>query len=413
MNDLFWIDETRNIKKTYNQLIEDLNSKSHGNLYICHENPYDVFLELIYSMAVGNEVVLLDYGLSETERVNLGISTNHFGDITEGRTLSVKSFSELLNQITEGTKTWRISVYTSGTTGRPKKVVHTLDTIARNVKKSDKRKNDVWALAYNPTHFAGLQVFFQAFFNQNPIIYLFDLARESLEKVLFEYQITNISATPTFFRTMIPYMNNSNVCLRRVTCGGEKFDGALEKGISKLFPNAQIRNIYASTEAGTLFTAEGEWFHIPDNIKKYILINDNNELLVHCNLLGFSTEYVLDGEWYNTGDVVELIDDNKFKIISRQTEMINVGGYKVNPHEIEEEIKKISGVVDVVILSRSNRITGNILIAEIIKESEYLDSQLETQIQRELALRLQQWKMPRIIKFVNEISKTRTGKKVR
>lgn len=68
-----------------------------------------------------------------------------------------------------------MTLFTSGTTGLPKSVSHSFASITRQVKKSERHINDIWGFAFNPTHMAGLQVFFQALLNKNSIIRLFGL----------------------------------------------------------------------------------------------------------------------------------------------------------------------------------------------------------------------------------------------
>ena len=94
--------------------------------------------------------------------------------------------------------------------------------------------------------------------------------------------------------------------------------------------------------------------------------------------------------------------------------MINIGGYKVNPHEVEAEIKKkIENVLDALVFGRKNKITGNILAAQISLKEGVDTKEMEQKIVNQLRNKLQEWKIPRIISFVDEIKLTRTGKKVR
>ena len=140
-----------------------------------------------------------------------------------------------------------ITIFTSGTTGQPKKVVHTVDTLTRSVRLGDKYKGQVWAYAYNPTHMAGLQVFFQAFENQNTLINVFNKQRADVYELIGKYQITHVSATPTFYRLLLPF-EHAYESVIRVTLGGEKSEQHLYDSIMKIFPTAKINNVYASTE---------------------------------------------------------------------------------------------------------------------------------------------------------------------
>lgn len=410
--DWFWVDENNQILKTYTDLINDINNKKTINTYISDKNPYNVFLELICSLLMNVPVEIVDNDLSVEEKQSLGILLKQ-SDAEKCFKMDVILTKEaLLNAIRDKHEGWSASLYTSGTTGRPKKIAQTFASLTKKVKKSEKFSDDVWGFSYHPTHFAGLQVFFQALLNSNAMIYIFEEKREQIEGLLNKYNVTHISATPTFYRTIIPYIDNPIHSVQRVTLGGEKFDVNLSTQFNKYFPNAKVRNVYASTEAGSLFESDNNFFRIKEEIKSYIRIAEDGELLLSDVLLGNSEDLkVVDG-WYYTGDVIRFISDDTIEFTGRKTEMINVGGYKVNPQEIEEEIKKIDGIYDVNIRGRANKLTGNILIADIVKSSdnEELNEMLIYSILKE---KLQVWKIPRMINFVTDINKTRTGKKVR
>ena len=98
-----------------------------------------------------------------------------------------------------------ITIFTSGTTGQPKKVVHSIATLTRAVRIGDRYKGQVWAYAYNPTHMAGLQVFFQAFENQNTLVNVFNMSREYVyeqirEKGRLPISLPHLHSTVCFFR---------------------------------------------------------------------------------------------------------------------------------------------------------------------------------------------------------------------
>ena len=79
--------------------------------------------------------------------------------------------------------------------------------------------------------------------------------------------------------------------------------------LSKAFPSARISNIYASTEMGSVLASKGDIFTPDENTKKLLQIKDG-ELWIHKSLAGESENITLSGEWYNTGDCVEIISEN-------------------------------------------------------------------------------------------------------
>lgn len=404
------------ITYTYEKLLVDLNKKEVElpYIYVKDNHPYEIFLSLIHSLLFDYPIEVLDGDFSEEELRELHIDLELLSSRKKvANKLNFDNMDEVIQRIKEIDQGY-ITLYTSGTTGRPKKVTHTFHTLTRNVKMHKKFENDVWAFAYNPTHMAGLQVFFQAFLNQNTLVYSFGETMKRVSELLEEYEVTNISATATFYRNVLPYLQGNTFSkVQRVTFGGEKFDLVLEDKLKAVFPNAKIRNIYASTEAGSLFTAQGDTFEINEEQQQWVEITAEQELCIHRSLLGHSSSLLLEEDWFHTGDLVEMIDETHFKFLSRQSDMINVGGYKVNPIEVENLLVQVPGVIDIVVKSKKNSVTGELLVADVIKRNDADEKELKKEIKQFASTHLQQWKVPRIIKFVDELPSTRTGKKVR
>lgn len=386
---------------------ELLTAVNQGNTYSpllkTHEL-FTYFSNLVKAMANNAPLVLLDSDLNPNELDGVDEM-----EINTTRALVLKKFEsieEVIAAVHESTS--RTTIFTSGTTGQPKKVVHTVSTLTRSVRRGENYAGQIWAYAYNPTHMAGLQVFFQAFENQSTLVNVFNRSRAEVYKYIGEYSITHISATPTFYRLLLPYEKELTT-VKRVTLGGEKSDQHLYDVIHKIFPLAKINNVYASTEAGSLFAAKGDSFQIPETIRdKFRVVED--ELLIHRSLLGQSDSFTFDGDYYHSGDLIEWVDQQEgiFRFKSRKNELINVGGYKVNPGEVEVVINAIEGIRQSLVYGKANSVLGNILCAEVQLEDGCTITELD--IRRQLNSRLQDFKIPRRIRFVDFFSLTRTGK---
>lgn len=389
---------------SYNLLLKKVNESSIYFPALRTHSLYEYFLNLLVAIAAGESLILIDSDMSEKELE--GLSADIANVPKEIRVKGWNNWTSFRDAVI--TSSSEITIFTSGTTGQPKKVIHTVQNLTRSVRISDKHTEDVWLFAYNPTHMAGLQVFFQAFANKNMLVNAFNKPRNDVFDLISFYNVTHISATPTFYRLLLPVDRHFNsVC--RVTLGGEKSGPSLYDNILKLFPLAKLNNIYASTEAGSLFAAKGENFQIPDNILDKCKIVDG-ELLIHKSLLGKSDSFVYQDNYYHTGDIVEWIDQAKglFRFVSRKNELINVGGYKVNPNEVEEAICRIEGVEQAYVYGKANSILGNMLYAEVVKQPGRILSELD--IRKQLVGILQDFKIPRKITFVDYLSLTRTGK---
>lgn len=388
----------------YEDLLRALNEGLSYYPYYKTPDVFSYFVNLIKALAANKPMVLLDSDINPSEIDGLDESNVNVAESIESPLF--QNMDEVVAAV-QGSKS-EITIFTSGTTGQPKKVVHSIATLTRSVRIGDRYKGQIWAYAYNPTHMAGLQVFFQAFENQNTLVNVFNQSREYVYQQIREKCITHISATPTFYRLLLPF-EQAYESVIRVTLGGEKSDQHLYDSIMKIFPNAKINNVYASTEAGSLFAAKGDCFQIPGAIKdKFKVVDD--ELLIHKSLLGSSDSFKFTDDYYHSGDLIEWVDEAQglFRFKSRKNELINVGGYKVNPSEVEVAIQDIEGVRQAMVYGKANSILGNVLCADVVLEPGFELSELD--IKKVLGSQLQDFKVPRRIKFVEEISLTRTGK---
>jgi len=340
-----------------------------------------------------------------------------------------------LSQNVVTNQTGRVTLRTSGTSGAWTAVTHELSRLARAVVVSERHRNDIWGLAFNPAHIAGVQVYLQALANANTLVNLWGISPVEAVARCREWRVSHLSATPTWYR-----MFTAERCVltdvRSVTTGGEAADDALIALLRTTFPNARIHNIYASTEAGTLLVSDGVEFSIPRELADTIEIREKR-IWVNRRWLGRidgETVKQLDGEavrlwrdpdvrsqrsafgvsafsdaWYDTGDVVEMApnDPSRFRIVGRQSGMVNVGGEKVNPGSVEAVLREHPGVGLVRVYGRGNSVTGQILAADIVPKNGGVTEQ---QLREFAAVRLPPASVPRLMRFVERLELTRSGK---
>ncbi|MPS74199.1 MAG: long-chain fatty acid--CoA ligase [Chryseobacterium sp.] len=395
----------RNFSLSYEEILQHVNSQ---NSYIdCYIYPdlRSFFLNWIFALVNQKSIALMDSDISEKEILSNDLQVDQL--IRIGNPIKVNSVEELVNLISHSNS--EITLFTSGTTGFTRKFTHPLKNLIRKINISDERKNDVWGFAFNPTHVAGVQVFFQAILNQNLLVNVFLAPKDLVINAIDEYKITNLSSTPTFYRLLLP-LKKSFDSVKKITVGGEKSDSHLISKIKNAFPNARINNVYGSTETGPLFSSQDDEFFVQENHIGLIKVVDD-ELYIHKDLFGKTTQLNLIDDFYPTGDLIEWINDEqrKFRFTSRKNELINVGGYKVNPYEVEDELTQHSKIRNVRVYGKANAVLGNIICCEI---ELHPDSELkEEDVRSFLNEKIQNFKIPRKITFVDKIELTRTGKK--
>lgn len=314
----------------------------------------------------------------------------------------ISNYTELISNIKETNSAIRLT--TSGTTGEPKIVNHTFESITTNIKISNNRKNDVWGFAYNPTKMAGYQVLFQALLNENTLVNLFKCDYKEITNRIVKYKITHISATPTFYK-LLTSEEVLYPLVTQISFGGEGSDLNTQIKIKSKFPNAKVKNIYASTEVSSLFATNGDLFKIPLKYKNLVRI-DSGKLLVHKNLVGKSESIVLNEDWYDTGDLIEAIDCDTFKIIGRTDSLINVGGYKINLNFVESKISTLDYVNICKVYYKSNSLLGNIIICDLVLKSDIKIFD----IKKDMKNILNEYEIPTKINIVTEIEINENGK---
>lgn len=279
---------------------------------------------------------------------------------------------------------------TSGTTGIPKQITHSVDTVTKYVK--DSSKDNVWGLTYDYTKIAGSQVIVQAYKNNNTLVNLYGKSTKEVHSLMEEYKITHLSGTPTFYR--LNFRDEIFDSVKQVTLGGEVVTEDIIKLATKVFPNANISNIYALTEYGSVLASSSHIFKLSDRTKQSVKIEKN------------TLHVLFNNEWHDTGDVVELNDDGSFVIVGRESSMINVGGQKVNPYIIEDILNGFDGVTSSKVYGKQNSVVGNIVAADIIATDHINLKELKKMLRETL----KSYEVPRVITVVDSLEVNTTGK---
>jgi len=406
-----WLIDARSGHRSgYGELLARLNAQP-AQLHPCFQpaTTRDALLEVTVALAREDDLTLFDHDFGAREIEALGYSPAQLNQAVTLPVGSALTFASLA-RLAAGQSRARLGLFTSGSTGLPKLVWQSVANLARAVKVSPRHAESIWAFAYNPTHIAGIQVYLQALANGSTVVDVQGMDRLGVLEALVRYGVTHLSATPSFYRLLLP-VDRTLPGVRSVTLGGERADAPLLAKVADLFPNARVHNVYASTEAGTLLVADGDVFGIAPGLEGRIVVREG-QLSVHRALLGEFTGSAMIGDWYDTGDTVEVVSEQplRFRIVARERDWVNVGGSKVNPHEVEAVLAQHPGVRQVRVFGRKNSVMGHILCAEIVLADTSGGTATEAVLRGYAAERLQSFKVPRIIRFVAQLATTRTGK---
>ncbi|MCC5788970.1 MAG: long-chain fatty acid--CoA ligase [Opitutales bacterium] len=377
---------------------------------ICRpESPLAAVRAVVTAMVLGQELVLLDPGQTEDEVLASGLSLQEVNRAKELKGVNLPEDPLKWWDLVFPAHAFKLTLFTSGSSGRSKKASHSLEVLARMVRRSRAHRASVWGMGYHATHIAGIQVLLQALANGNPLISLHGMNAESFLSLVSRQKVTHLAGSPSFFR-QIPKGSWISETVRSVTLGAEPARSEDFARLSELFPGAHLRNAYASTEAGTLLIGEGELFSIPLESKGLISIHDE-QIYVAASTWGNNPDIKKEDRWISTGDRIAW-EKNKpgwFRILGREGDSISTGGWQVNPYEVEAVLRELPGIEDCRVYGRANSLLGNVVAADIVCKATPVEIK-DAEIRRYLAERLQDYKLPRFIRRVEEIPRTRTGK---
>ncbi|HAB36528.1 MAG TPA: hypothetical protein DCE52_00710 [Rhodobacteraceae bacterium] len=313
-------------------------------------------------------------------------------------------------------------VPTSGTTGTPKLVAHTLDSLAFTVRRNQTVGSDlVWGMIYDVTRFAGIQVLLQAVIGSSGLAVVNDRQDVSTAALQFSKAGVNaLSATPTMWRKLVMSGVIDALDLRIITMGGEPADQKILDELIGRFPKAKVTAIYASTEAGVGFSVSDGLAGFPSDYEKGKLRGGNQLRVLDGKLLlrkvteggtyvGIDESITDTKGWIDTGDLVEKRGE-RYHFLGRASGAINVGGQKVHPTEVERIIDKVPGVSMVVVSGRRNPIMGSLVEAHVVALKGVQTDKLKEHILQACRVHLAGYKGPASIKFLDDIPTTLAGK---
>jgi acyl-coenzyme A synthetase/AMP-(fatty) acid ligase len=315
-------------------------------------------------------------------------------------------------------------LFTSGTTGRPKMVAHSLSGLTGAITPANPDDPPIWGTFYDIRRYGGLQMLLRALLGGGSMILSSpDEPTGAFLSRLGAHGVTHLSATPSHWRKALMSPALKQVSPRYVRLSGEIADQAVLDSLKAAFPNTPVGHAYASTEAGV-------GFEVNDGLEGFpaaFLKREDGEVQMRVlegslrlrsprtatrYLTRAASEALMDAEGFvDTGDMVELRGD-RYYFVGRRGGIINVGGLKIHPEEVEAVINRHPGVRMSLVKGRRSPITGAIVVADVVADPEAGDDQdaLKQAILQACREALPPFKTPTAIRFVQQLAVTPGGK---
>jgi acyl-coenzyme A synthetase/AMP-(fatty) acid ligase len=316
-------------------------------------------------------------------------------------------------------------LFTSGTTGVPKMVVHSLSTLAGAIEISGMLAGAVvWCTFYDIRRYGGLQILLRALFGGGSLV--LSSPAESMEDFLSRAATrgaTHVTGTPSHWRRVLTSQMADRIAPTYARLSGEIADQAILDRLHATYPQAIVAHAFASTEAGVAFEVRDGLAGFPasdlGSVGPVEMKVENGSLRIRSprtalRYVGNQTEPLLDENGFvDTGDMIEQRGDRCF-FAGRRGGIINIGGLKVHPEEVEAVINRHPNVRMSLVTARRNPITGAVVVADVVLLSPVTGSgDVKSEILDVCRRELAPHKVPVTVRIVSSLEVTPSGKMVR
>jgi acyl-coenzyme A synthetase/AMP-(fatty) acid ligase len=239
--------------------------------------------------------------------------------------------------------------------------------------------------------------------------------------------VTHISGTPSHWRRALMSSSAHLISPEYIRLSGEIADQSILNHLAQVYPQARIGHAFATTEAGVAFDVNDGITGFPSSVLRRTpeveMKVENGSLRIRSartasRYLDAEHGPLKDAEGFvDTTDMLDLRND-RYHFVGRRDGVINVGGLKVHPEEVEEVINRHPEVRMSLVRTKKNPITGALVVADVVlRSASGPEGDGDRQIQQDILLlcreELASHKVPAMINFVSALAVADSGKLIR
>ncbi len=313
-------------------------------------------------------------------------------------------------------------LFSSGITGTPKGMVHDLDNLMYPFLNKKSRISNFMALLMFD-HIGGLNTVFNALYSGAILTIPVNHHPDTICKSIQLYKVNILPASPTMLNLLLI----SGACsmydlssLKIITYGTEPMPEGLLRRLNETFNGVRFLQTFGTSETGisqiSSKSSASNRLKFDDPMTEYKIVDGELWIKSHTMIKGYlnaSMEQFTDDGWFKSGDLAEIDKEGYYTITGRINEVINVGGLKVSPAEVESAIMEVPSVADCLVYGEKSPVTGNIVAARIQLNDNSKEFNNAAEIRMYLRARLDRYKIPVKIRFVESIGHNVRFKKIR
>lgn len=313
-------------------------------------------------------------------------------------------------------------LFSSGSTGAPKAMIHNLDTLVDSY--GDKKQKQINMLVFLMfDHIGGINTMLNILSMNATMIIPQNRNADDICKLIEEYKIAVLPSSPTFLNLILinrSYEKYDLSSLRMITYGTETMPEGLLGRLKAVFSKVKFLQTFGTSETGIAATSSksssSTFMKIDDENLEYKIVDNELWLRSKTQILGYlnrSMESFTNDGWFKTGDLVELDNEGFIKIIGRNKEIINVGGQKVLPSEVESVLLGMDEIEDCLVYGEQNAITGQSVSCDVVLKSGIEADGLKILVRKFCKDKLDNFKIPTRVNVVQKTEFTERFKKSR
>jgi acyl-CoA synthetase (AMP-forming)/AMP-acid ligase II len=291
-------------------------------------------------------------------------------------------------------------LFSSGSSGTPKGMLHDLERVAEKFRR---QRTAVVAIPFLMLdHFGGINTLLAITASLGTVVTVADRSVSSICAAIARHRVQLLPATPSFLTLLMAsnaHREHDLSSLTRITYGTEVMPQTTLDRVRAAFPGVVLQQTYGLSEVGVLRSESrpdgslwmrigGEGFRtrVVDGV---LWIKSDYAMVGYLNA---PSEFDADG-WFNTHDEVE-VDGEWFRVLGRVTDLINVGGQKVYPAEVEGVVLDVDNVSDVAVHGERHALLGQIVVATVVLDRPEPVADVKKRVRQACAAQLAAFKVP-------------------
>jgi acyl-CoA synthetase (AMP-forming)/AMP-acid ligase II len=310
-------------------------------------------------------------------------------------------------------------LFSSGSTGKPKGILHDFNQV---VEKFRKQRQAVVAIPFLMIdHFGGINTILAITASLGTVVTVSDRSLTKICGAIQRFRVELLPATPSFLTLLMASKLHSDFdlsSLKRITYGTEVMPQSTLDRLIEAFPGVNLQQTYGLSEVGVLRSQSRNdgslWVRIGGEGFQTKIVNDVLWIKSEYAMVGYlnaPSEFDADG-WFNTQDQVE-VDGEYFRILGRVTDLINVGGQKVYPAEVESVILDVENVQDVAVFGETHSLLGQIVVAKILLLIPEALVSVKKRVRQACLAKLASFKVPAKVVLSDGVLHSARQKKIR